>query len=266
MPCSMTKPKPRAMIDGTSSVTLAAALFAGVAGSAHCVAMCGGVAGALAMRTRAVTKGPFSALRDASLYHAGRLGGYALAGASFGSAGAALKSVLDVPMLIMAARLAAALLLILVAARILLGWNTLGGIERLGARFWRLIQPLVRQAAGTPPTARSLLLGLLWGWLPCGLVYSMLLLAASSGAALTGAATMAAFGLGTLPAMLASSLLASRVAARLRQRSTRRLVAAALLVFGIWLVGAALTSRQHIDHEHAGHHAAICKTVVRYAA
>jgi uncharacterized protein len=234
-----------------NTITLSAALIAGVAGSAHCVAMCGSLAGALAMRGRAVPRGWTDTLRDAGLYHVGRLSGYALAGAVFGSFGVALRSVLDFPMLILAVRSAAALLLILVALRILLGWNTLAAIERLGARFWRSIQPLVRQAASTRPHTRSLLLGLLWGWLPCGLVYSMLLFAALSGDALTGAAIMLAFGIGTLPAMLASSLFASRLAGVLRQHATRQLVGALLLAFGVWLGWAAIPSTRHVDHDHA---------------
>lgn len=239
------------MFDGASAITLSAALIAGLAGSAHCVVMCGGVAGALSMRTRTVISSRRDALRDASLYHAGRLGGYAVVGAVFGFAGVALRSVLDVPLFVAVARMGAALLLILVAARILLGWNTLGGIERLGARFWRTLQPLVRRAASTRSSARSLLLGFLWGWLPCGLVYSMLLFAALSGDALTGAAIMLAFGIGTLPAMLASSLFASRIASGLRRHATRQVVGALLLAFGVWLGWAAMPSARHLDHDHS---------------
>jgi uncharacterized protein len=238
------------MSDGTSGMTLAVALMAGIAGSAHCVAMCGGVAGALSMRARATINNRGESLRDAGLYHAGRIGGYAVAGYAFGFVGVALESALDFSMLMAVVRFAAALLIVLIAARILLGWNTLAAIERLGARFWRMIQPLVRRAAVTPSHARSLILGLLWGWLPCGLVYSMLLFAALNATPLHGAAIMVAFGIGTLPAMLASSLFASRLTAGLRRHGTRQMVGALLLVFGIWLGWAAMMSARHVHHGH----------------
>jgi uncharacterized protein len=238
------------VIDGTSTVTLGAALLAGVAGSAHCVAMCGGVAGALSMRTRSTTTSAGGLLRDASLYHAGRLGGYLVAGALFGSAGVALQSVLAFPALITAVRGAAALLVILVATRLLLGWNTLAAIERLGVRFWRIVQPLARQTASMSAGTRSLMLGLLWGWLPCGLVYSMLLFAALSGDALTGASIMLAFGVGTLPAMLASSLFASHITSALRRHGTRQAVGVLLFTCGLWLGWAAMPPARHTAHDH----------------
>lgn len=172
------------MADGANAITLSAALLAGLAGSVHCVAMCGGVAGALGMR-RTSSPGSWRAtVRDAGLHHAGRLIGYATAGAAFGWLGVALQSMLNLPMLTAASRVAAGCLLVLIATRILFGWNTLAVVERVGARFWHSVRPLVGRAASSRSNAGSLLLGLLWGWLPCGLVYSMLLFAALSSDAL----------------------------------------------------------------------------------
>jgi uncharacterized protein len=236
------------MSDASALISLSAALVAGAAGSVHCVAMCGGLAGALSLRN---SNGTWRrTMQDSTLHHVGRLSGYAAAGALFGSLGVVLQSVLNHPLLIVAIRVAAALLLVLVAVRVLVGWNTLAGIERLGGRFWRLIQPLMRHAVGTRSGAGNLLLGFLWGWLPCGLVYSMLLFAALSGNSLRGAAVMLAFGIGTLPAMLATSILAGRAPQLTKWRGSRTMIGTALLVFGVWLGWAALASTEHLGHAH----------------
>jgi sulfite exporter TauE/SafE len=231
-------------------ITGSAALIAGLAGSVHCVAMCGGLAGALGMRRSACPGSWRASIRDAGLHHAGRLAGYSLAGALFGWLGVTLQTVVNLPLLTVITRVAAGILLVLVAARILFGWNTLAGIERLGAHFWRSIRPLAGRAASSRSSAGSFLLGLLWGWLPCGLVYSMLLFAAMSGHAVSGAGIMLAFGLGTLPAMLASSVLSSHIARRLSQPGTRQAIGALLLVFGIWLGVAAVVAGDHADPGH----------------
>jgi hypothetical protein len=239
------------MTDATTAITLSAALIAGLAGSVHCVAMCGGLAGALAMRRGTQPGSRRGTVRDVGLHHAGRLIGYAGAGAVFGWLGVTLQSLVDLPLLTVATRVAAGFLLVLVATRILFGWNTLVGLERLSAYFWRALRPLMGRAASSRSSAANLMLGLLWGWLPCGLVYSMLLFAALSGDALNGSAVMLAFGLGTLPAMLASSLLASRVAQALSWPGARRAVGALLLVFGVWLGWAAVASAPHLGHDHS---------------
>ncbi|HKS54821.1 MAG TPA: sulfite exporter TauE/SafE family protein [Steroidobacteraceae bacterium] len=239
------------MPEGATVITASAAFIAGLAGSVHCVAMCGGLAGALGMRTR--TCNWQTTLRNASLHHAGRLGGYAAAGAAVGWLGITLQSLLNLPLLAVIARLAAAVVLMLIAARILFGWNALAPLERLSARFWRAVRPLAGKAASSGSGAGNLLLGLFWGWLPCGLVYSMLLFAALSGNALNGAAVMLMFGLGTLPAMLAATVLASRIPHSLRWSGTRQAVGVLLLMFGIWLGWAALASAHHFDHGQAAH-------------
>jgi uncharacterized protein len=236
------------MSDPVGTIALSAAFLAGIAGSAHCLVMCGGISGALSMRSRAFMHSPRGAWRESSLYHAGRLGGYATAGALFGLFGASLQSLVDLPLLATIARLAAGSLLVLVAVRVLSGLNVLSWIERLGARFWKLLQPLAKQAVGSRSPARSLVLGLLWGWLPCGLVYSMLLFAALSGNAVRGAGVMLAFGAGTLPAMLIASVAAAHLSRAVAVRGGRQLSGAILLVFGLWLAWAALPFENHSHH------------------
>jgi sulfite exporter TauE/SafE len=236
------------MIDA-GGVGLSAAFVAGVAGSTHCFAMCGGMSAALGMRSRATAVDARAAFVNASAYQLGRIGGYAIAGALFGFAGATLQSMFDLMRIGAALRIASGILLILIALRLLIRWNALGGVERLGARFWSKLQPLAQRAARSEGRGRSLMIGLLWGWLPCGLVYSMLMLAAASGHAGQGASIMATFGLGTLPSMLTSSLLASQLQRMLAQRWARIMSGLLLIVFGVWMMVLPIL---HTGHA-AGH-------------
>lgn len=238
-------------MDTGGMISLWAALIAGLSGSAHCFAMCGGLAGALGMRARATSSGR-SAGMNALAYHVGRIGGYMLAGALCGTFGAGLQSALNLARLSVGLRIASGILLMLVAARILFAWNLLAWLDGLGARFWRRLQPAAHRAARSSGLGSALSLGLMWGWLPCGLVYSMLLFAALSGTALRGAMIMAAFGAGTLPSMLGSTLLASRLQAWVSKRWPRLVSGVVLLMFGMWMALAAIGHGGHGGHESHG--------------
>jgi len=230
------------MSEASAVISLSAALVAGAAGSVHCVAMCGGIVGALGMRARSTAS---NSLLDACLYHCGRLAGYGLAGALFGLLGAALVSTFNLPLLAAIARVGAGVLLMLAAIKVLFGWNMLSAIEYAGARYWKALQPIARRAMSASGATRSLTVGLLWGWLPCGLVYSMLVFAALSGEWLRGAGIMVAFGLGTMPAMVTSSAFAGRLGQWTRQRRTRQLGGVLLLLFGCWIAWSAISSAHH---------------------
>jgi uncharacterized protein len=231
-----------------SAISLGAALVAGIAGSTHCFAMCGGIAGALGMRATAMN--PAGAFVNAATYQFGRICGYTIVGLIFGLVGATLQSTFDLLRIGATLRIASGVLLILIALRILMRWNPLATLERLGARFWSMLQPLVQRAARSQGFGRTLLIGLLWGWLPCGLVYSMLMFAATSGDALQGAAIMAAFGVGTLPSMLTSSLLASQLHRLLAQRWPRLVSGVLLILFGVWMIAMPLAPTQTGGHVH----------------
>lgn len=228
--------RPTAMTDPSNALSLSAAFIAGIAGSAHCFAMCGGLAGALGMRARATAASPRSAFTNALSYHVGRLSGYAVAGAICGLIGATLQAVLDLARLGAGLRVASGVLLVLIALRTLSPWNPLRWLETIGAKFWRRLQPLTLGTGRLAGPTQGIALGFLWGWLPCGLVYSMLLFAALSGNALNGAAILLAFGLGTLPSMLTSSVLASQMHRLVQSRWPRLASGVLLLVFGAWMI------------------------------
>lgn len=238
------------MTDPAASFSVIAALLAGVVGSTHCFGMCGGVAGALGMRARMTSTTPAGALLQTTLYQLGRIGGYSLAGGLSGALGQSLRLVLDLGRAGALLRVASGLLLILIAMRMLIRWNALAILERLGARLWRRIQPLMRSSAATTQWRQALTLGLLWAWLPCGLVYSMLLVAAVTGDALRGAAVMAAFGMGTLPAMMASSWFAGQLQKFCSGVYTRTVSGVLLCAMGVWTAVAGLQHFGHALHVH----------------
>jgi len=229
------------------NLSLAVAFVAGVSGSAHCLVMCGGLSGALGMRARTTGGNAPMALLHVSLYQAGRLLSYSLAGALCGLFGGFAQQLLDLAGLSLWLRVLAGVLMMLMGLQLLFRQPLLSWLEAAGAKLWARIAPLARQAR-SGGLEQSLLLGMLWGWLPCGLVYSMLLLGALGGSAWQGAAVMLAFGLGTLPAMLGSSLLASQWARIGAARGLRLVAASSMLVFGIWTIWASLRHMMHAAH------------------
>ena len=207
---------------------LGSALVLGLLGGGHCLGMCGGLMGALTLAIPPEQRG--RRLRLLLAYNLGRILSYASAGLLLGLAGWAVASSPAA----LALRVVAALLLIAMGLY-LAGWlSGLTRIEALGRGLWRHIQPLASRLLPVSSLPRALLLGALWGWLPCGLVYSTLLWAASQGNAGYSAALMLAFGLGTWPVLLATGLAAERVNALLRRRSVRVAGGVLVMLFGMW--------------------------------
>jgi sulfite exporter TauE/SafE len=207
---------------------LLSALILGLLGGGHCLGMCGGLMGAL---TLAIPKEQRNKrFRLLLAYNLGRILSYACAGLLIGVAGWAVASSPGAMLL----RVIAALLLIAMGLYLAGWWSGLTRIEGLGRWLWRYIQPFASRLLPISSLPRALLLGALWGWLPCGLVYSTLLWAASQGNAWHSMLLMLAFGIGTWPVLLATGLAAERTTALLRKRGIR--VAGGLLVilFGLW--------------------------------
>ena len=194
-----------------------------------------------------------SRLSLALAYNVARVASYALAGALAGLLGRTLLRAVDVAPLSLAFRVLAGAIMIAAAGRLLFGWRLLDPLEAAGSRVWRALLPAAGRGARRDGLAGAIGLGLAWGWLPCGLTYSMLLLAATTASTATGALVMAAFGLGTLPAMVTATVAFERAARLLAGRATLRNVAGALLLaFGAWTAGNALY--HGLGHGgHAGH-------------
>ncbi|MBK5002354.1 hypothetical protein IAE37_004630 [Pseudomonas sp. S31] len=207
---------------------LGSALILGLLGGGHCLGMCGGLMGALTLAIPPEQRS--RRLRLLLAYNLGRILSYACAGLLLGLAGWAVASSPAA----LALRVMAALLLIAMGLYLAGWWSGLTRIEALGRGLWRHIQPLATRLLPVSSLPRALLLGALWGWLPCGLVYSTLLWAASQGNAGYSAALMLAFGLGTWPVLLATGLAAEQVNALLRRRSVRVAGGVLVILFGIW--------------------------------
>ena len=207
---------------------LVSALILGLLGGGHCLGMCGGLMGAL---TLAIPKEQRSRrFRLLLAYNLGRILSYATAGLLFGLAGWAVASSPAAMLL----RIVAGLLLISMGLYLGGWWSGLTRIEAIGRGLWRHIQPVASRLLPVSSLPRALLLGALWGWLPCGLVYSTLLWAASQGDALDSGLLMLAFGLGTWPVLLATGMAAERLIALLRRRGVRMTGGLLVVLFGLW--------------------------------
>jgi sulfite exporter TauE/SafE len=207
---------------------LGSALVLGLLGGGHCLGMCGGLMGALTLAIPLEQRG--RRLRLLLAYNLGRVLSYAIAGLLLGLAGVALAS----SPLATGLRVIAALLLIAMGLYLAGWWSGLTRVEALGRGLWRHVQPLATRLLPVSSLPRALLLGALWGWLPCGLVYSTLLWAASQGDALHSAALMLAFGVGTWPVLLATGLAAQQVGKLLRNRGIRTAGGLLVILFGLW--------------------------------
>ncbi len=207
---------------------LASALMLGLLGGGHCFGMCGGLMGALTLAIPPEQRS--RRLQLLLAYNLGRILSYASAGLLLGSAGWALSN----SPLASGLRIAAALLLIAMGLYLAGWWSGLTRIEALGRGLWRRIQPVAQKLLPVTSLPRALLLGALWGWLPCGLVYSTLLWAASQGSPGQAGLLMLAFGLGTWPALLLSGLAAERLGHFLRRRGVRLTGGLLVIAFGLW--------------------------------
>jgi sulfite exporter TauE/SafE len=210
---------------------LGAAATLGFAGSVHCLGMCGGIAAAAGARL-GDGSGPGAVPRGAA-FNAGRIASYAALGALVGAVAGALLGQFPVRPFAITFRLLAALLMLAMGLSLLSGRDLLS-LERLGGRVWRRLRPLAGRVLGLPGVLRFAVLGMLWGFLPCGLVYSALALAAVAGSGSAGAAAMLAFGVGTLPSMLAVTLAGTAVTRRFAGTRTRMAAGALMIAFAAW--------------------------------
>jgi sulfite exporter TauE/SafE len=205
----------------------------GLLGGTHCVGMCGGIVSALSM-------GAASRPALHLAYNAGRIISYSVAGAIAGALGGASLALSGQLPLRIVLFVLANLMLVALGLYLMGVTRALAFSERFGQKLWRHLQPLSRRFLPARTLAQAFPLGLLWGWLPCGLVYSALVTALVSGSAVNGAALMLAFGLGTLPNLLLAGLLAVRLKAFAAIPAVRFSAGLLVLAFGLWGLFGAL--------------------------
>lgn len=207
---------------------LLVALVLGLLGSGHCLGMCGGLMGALTLAIPAQQRA--RRLHLLLAYNLGRILSYATAGLLLGLGGWATANSPAAAML----RIFAGLLLITMGLYLAGWWSGLTRIEMLGRGIWRHIQPMASRLLPVTTLPQALLLGALWGWLPCGMVYTTLLWSASQGDAIDSALLMTAFGLGTCPVLIAIGLTAEHLTTLLSRRSVRIASGLLVILFGLW--------------------------------
>ncbi|HUM92742.1 MAG TPA: sulfite exporter TauE/SafE family protein, partial [Candidatus Competibacter sp.] len=187
-----------------SSLGFLAAFLIGLTGGVHCVGMCGGIVGALTLGLPLARERPLLARLPFLLaYNTGRIASYVAAGALAGGVGAWAANLVSVHRAQLGLQVVAGLFMILLGLYLAGWWPVLGHLERAGGVLWRRIEPLGRRLLPVRTLPQALGIGLVWGWLPCGLVYSALVWAIGAGGAGKGALLLLGFGLGTLPALLA---------------------------------------------------------------
>jgi sulfite exporter TauE/SafE len=211
---------------------LAAAFGAGFLGSAHCLGMCSGISGLFAV---GATVASFKTQVPLAIaYNVGRVLSYAFLGVTIATIGSAVVGA--IPNLAGPVRLASGLLIIVVGLQVAFNWRLLAPIEKVGAVIWNRLAPHAKGLIPATTVLSAAGLGLIWGWLPCGLVYGALLLAATTADPVGGGLVMIAFGLGTMPAMVLSGLSAARISAYVSQNR----VAAGLLIIVLGVATMAL--------------------------
>ncbi|MCV2884213.1 sulfite exporter TauE/SafE family protein [Aestuariibacter sp. AA17] len=212
------------------SISLVTAFLIGVAGSVHCVGMCGGIVSAFSVF---IPKGSAS-LPYYLLYNIGRISSYGVIGALAGALGSGFAQSHQQAMHWLT--LFAALMLILLGLYIANWWKILTQLEKVGKHVWKYVQPLTKKLLPLSSPIKALPFGMLWGWLPCGLVYSTLTWSVASGSFIQGALIMICFGLGTLPAMLAMGLSANSVKTWLAKPMIQKIIGTSLIIYGLILI------------------------------
>ena len=212
------------------NIDLLSAFMVGLLGSGHCIGMCGGITSMLTAalpQTSSKSKTPLIIF-----YHIGRIFSYSLIGAIVGFTGSIASKNIGVPLAGM--RMFAALFLILLGLYLGQWLMWLNKVEGVGKILWNKISPVSKKLIPVDTTKKALGLGMLWGWLPCGLVYSTLTWSLVTGDTLYGGAIMASFGLGTLPALLAISVGLNKFKLLISNSYFRRLSAILIILYGFY--------------------------------
>ena len=212
-------------------LSLMSAFLVGLLGGGHCVGMCGGIVGAVSMHLpQSKSKVPFLLA-----YNAGRILSYTIAGAIAGLVGASsffLQQVLPIQHVLYGI---SSLMLIALGLYLAGIWHGVTHLENAGKAIWKTLQPYSKRYIPVQNFRQAFILGGLWGWLPCGLVYSVLIAAIATGNTVSGGLLMLTFGLGTLPTLLTMGMTAVRLKTILQNIWVRR--ASGLLVLGFGLIG-----------------------------
>lgn len=218
------------------------ALMVGFLGGVHCLGMCSGVVGTLSFNLRPeVQLSLWRMFLYQLAYNLGRVTSYALIGALFGWLGHTVTSLATFLPAQQALQIFAGAFMLALGLYVAGVWNGVVVIERLGSFIWKRLQPVVAKMTSVRTIPQAWLYGMVWGWLPCGLVYSMVIMAISAGGALQGAAVMIAFGLGTMPNLLLMGSFAFFFTRLSRNQRVRRVAGFLIMLMGAWQIWLAVS-------------------------
>lgn len=234
------------------------AFITGLLGNLHCFGMCGGLSSALSLSLKEHSHYSSKKIFAYQLiYNFGRLSTYICFGLLAGTLGQVISTSFgswgDHFL-----RIISGLLIVSLGFYLTNWWRGLSKLETKGAKLWQKIAPLMNRLMPVKTLKSAYALGLLWGFLPCGLIYSTLTLAASSGSTINGAFIMLSFGIGTLPSMLLTGLIAQKLSKFIRLEKVQLLSGIMIICFGIWtIIGPylphhmlMLSNNQNMHHCH----------------
>lgn len=213
-----------------SEFSLFAVFLVGLLGGVHCLGMCGSIVGIFTTQVpKDNARWPFHLA-----YSSGRIASYAVAGAlvgAIGQAGMVMRDAVPIQHILFAL---SSVMLILLGLYLAGLWGAVRRLEQMGAGLWKHLQPFTTKLLPVNTVPRALGLGALWGWLPCGLVYSVLITALASGSVAQGALIMVAFGLGTLPNLLAIGLFWESIKGWVQSPQVRLVAGGMVMAFGVY--------------------------------
>lgn len=228
-------------------VTLTSAFLLGFFSTLHCVGMCGGIIGALSLSLPVdVRNNKIKLFSFVLTYNLGRIISYSAAGLIAGAVGTGVLQSTGFDQGHTLLRLVGISMMVAIGLY-LTGWlPQLASIEKIGIPIWKSLEPIGRKLVPVVSLPKALAYGLIWGWLPCGLVYFVLIWALTAGDAIHGALTMLAFGLGTLPTLISAGFMTSWITRFAHSRRARQVV-------GLLIIAMAISSL-FIPMEHHHHH------------
>lgn len=234
-----------------STLTLTQIFFIGLASTLHCLGMCGGIVGALSLSLPDEVRSNRSRLfLFVSLMNIGRIVSYMAAGLVAGAFGLEILKALGLDNAHQILKYVGVVFMVAIGFY-LAGWfPQMARVEKIGQPVWKILQPVVRKMMPINSSGRALVYGMAWGWLPCGLVYVVLLSTITAGSAVQGASMMLAFGLGTLPTMISAGFMASWLRRFASSVQTRRIIGILIVIMAIasLYLGAGYDEHQHHQH------------------
>lgn len=234
-------------------LTLTSAFLLGLFSTMHCVGMCGGIIGALSLSLPVETRNQKPKLFAYVLtYNMGRIISYGAAGLIAGAIGAGVLQSAGFEQGHIVLRSVGVLMMIAIGLY-LTGWlPQLASVEKIGIPIWKRLEPIGRKLVPVASLPKALAYGLIWGWLPCGMVYFVLVWALASGGAIDGALTMIAFGLGTLPTLLTAGFMTSWITRFAHSARARQVVGLLIIAMAIGSLFIPMEGHHH-GHQQDSH-------------